>query len=340
MEPYIKDLTEACYLGMDPEGFIVKGGVPFPAHMVGLPDKANPARLPGYSGKVLRDGYAVEFNPFPEHCRGLLDGNLRHSISGMRRKYLRKHWFAQLIFKSAMKIDLATLEGSPRDVCEFGCEGAWNAYVQSIVKPTIHGRTHEWRYTGGHMHGSFGMQYVVPWAKSMEDTFLLIKILDRYVGLFSTYLTGSEFSKLRREYYGQAGEFRIQPHPHTIAAIEYRTPGSEIMSHNALSSLCFGVFREILENYPCFAEVYDPAYEEQARQAIDNGISDPDLLDLIPELQNWYDKKVLRKAKKFFAPYLWADQFSLNPGNSRRSNMMRGWGEVARRLGFDAPYIA
>ena len=338
--PYIHDLRGSCYLGMDPEAFLVKGGKPFPAHVARLPSKEKPCVLKNYAGKVLRDGYAVEFNPNPEHCRGLLDLNLRRSISGMRREFLRKHVFTKLIFKSAMRIDLDTLEGAPRDVSEFGCEGAWNAYQQTIVKPTIHGRIHPYRYTGGHMHGSFGQQFVVPWAKSMEDTFLLIKILDRYVGLVSTFLTGSEWAKLRRKYYGQAGEFRIQNHPYTIAAIEYRTPGSEIMSHQALSGLCFGMFREILENYPGFAEQYDPTYEEQVRQVIDNGEPDKDILDLLPEWSDWYSKKLLVKAQKFFRPYLWADQFTLNRSNSRQSSLMRGWSEVAARLGHEVLYFA
>lgn len=283
-------------LGADPEFFLANSeGKLFPAHQAGLPYKEMP--IPFMNGKALRDGYALELNPTADSCRTVMAYYVWGLLKDLRAKHLP--YGTKVLARSAAEIDLKALEDAPGDVSQFGCDGAWNAYSQTIVKPSLHGPTHPLRYTGGHLHAS-RPTHNKHWAKDMDDVFLWAKLEDRFTGLISTYLTGSEWAGLRRQYYGQAGEFRLQEYPNAIGGLEYRTPGSEIFSHPALLNLCLGVFREVYEQFPEFKKYYSPKEEQQVRDAINKGESHDDLLDLIPELPGWYTRKLLKEARPFF----------------------------------------
>lgn len=320
-------------VGADPEAFVrSKKGVWIPAHWSGLPFKQAPVEILAM-GKLLRDGYAVEFNPAFAYCRYILAWHFNALLQAVQGRFLKNE--ESLIPQSAIEIDLDTLEDAPSDVSEFGCEGAWNAYTQSVLKPEIDGPSHPYRYSGGHLHQSFNWGCKVPWFDNMPDVFLWAKLQDRYLGLISTYITGSEWSGLRRQYYGQAGEFRIQEYPKAVAGLEYRTPGSEIWCHPALLSFMLGMFRHIYENFEAYKDHYSPTYENQVKDAINAGVSHEDLLDLIPEMPGWYTKKLLREAKKFFAPIMHQDLFTNWPvGNSNAEFRTRGWAEWCAEKGF------
>lgn len=318
-------------VGADPEVFIrSREGAWIPAHWVGLPYKGVPLDTP--QGKLLRDGYAVEFNPHFSICRYVLAYNFWSMLREVAKRYLKNG--ESLVAQSAVQIDLGTLEDAPDDVSEFGCEGAWNAYTQTVVKPEIHGPSHPFRYAGGHFHGAFAFNAEVPWTRNMEDVFLWAKIQDRYTGIISTYLTGSEWAALRRQYYGQAGEFRLQDHPNSIGGLEYRTPGSEVWSHPALLSFILGLFRHIYENFPTYKKHYSPQYEGQVRDAINAGVSHDSLLDLIPEMPGWYTRKLLKVARAFFAPIMHDDLLPLTHIYAGKSFRTLGWGEWCTENGY------
>jgi len=322
-------------IGADPEAFILHGKdkTPVPAHERGFPPKALPLRTD--QGKLIRDGYAVEFNPTVQSCRYILS-NVFYAL--MRNAAKRLQPGDGLYTHSTIEIDPATLEDAPSDVAEFGCEGAWNAYIGSLCKPEIHGPTHPYRYSGGHFHQSVGRaaETYVSWAKKLENVFLWAKMQDRYTGLISTYLTGSELSALRRRYYGQAGEFRLQDHGAEYAAsLEYRTPGSEVFGHPAVLSLCLGLFRHIYEYFDQFKDSYDPTKEAQVRDAINAGVSHDDLLDLIPELPGWYSHKVLKLTRKKIAPLMHQDLVPNLDGYMLHTGQRGGWLEWCQSLGWN-----
>lgn len=320
-----------CTLGADPELFITdRRGKPVPAHTVGLPHKLMPVEFD--DGEVLRDGYALELNPRHDVCRVIVSSHYWSLLSEVRASFLGRG--LQLIAKSAVEIDLGSLEGAPEDVSMFGCDGAWNAYSGKIVRPSIHGPTHPYRYTGGHFHGAFYSGHSIPWAKRPEDVFLWAKMEDRFLGLISTYLTGSEWLGLRRLYYGQAGEFRFQDHKGTVAALEYRTPGSEVFSHPVLLNFCFGLFREVYENFDHFKEHYGTDYENEVKDAINAGQTHNDLLDLIPEIPGWYSKKLLRRARQFFRPKMHKNLVPNLDKYLNQASMGRGWAEWCREVGY------
>lgn len=319
-------------VGADPEAFIVAEGKirrPIPAHKVGLPYKQMPHAL--VDGFVLRDGYALELNPRFSPCRTNLVANFWHLLKQVRQHYTQQQ---RIITQSAMEVDLTELQDAPDDVAEFGCEGAWNAYSQTVVKPEIHGPSHPLRYTGGHIHVAHPAGASVPWATKLENVFLCIKLMDRYPGLISTFLTGSEWSWYRRQYYGQAGEFRLQEHPGTVAALEYRTPGSEVWSHPALTTLMLGLVRHIYENFESFAQSYSPTFEPQVQDAINAGMGDRSLLDLIPELPGWYSRKLLKRARPFFRKTMHQDLTPHITKHLNFSTMGKGWGSWCKEQGY------
>lgn len=321
-------------IGADPEAFIIDKLTrqAIPAHRQGLPPK-HAAWLLGNGGKVLRDGYAIEFNPTHSTCRYVMSSNFYQVLRRLAGKFVGPN--EDVVFQSAMPIDLATLEDAPGDVSEFGCEGAWNAYEQRVLKPEIHGPTHPLRYTGGHIHGSFDYGTKVEWAKDLENVFLWAKMEDRWLGLLTTYIAGSEWLRLRRKYYGQAGEFRLQDHPFTVAAVEYRTPGSEIWSHPALLSLSLGVFRQVYENFRKFRDSYDPTQEKEVRAAIDAGVSHDSLLDLIPDMPGWYSKKLLKRARNYFAPLMHEPLMCHAETYQNWASNRYGWREWCKEQGFE-----
>lgn len=191
------------------------------------------------------------------------------------------------------------LEGAPVDLLISGCDKSWNAYTGAESGPGVKLAEIDVRCGGGHMHISADRPIL--WFDNPTDVFLCVKLFDRIVGLTETYILGSEEAGIRRQWYGKAGEFRYQPHG-PYGALEYRTPGPEIYSHPVLISLHFGLLRWIFTNFSQFKKVYRPRYEEQVRDAINRGVSDPSLLDLLPELPAYYTKNLLRLARARFNP--------------------------------------
>ena len=330
-------------LGCDPEASIWgPGGVFYPAHMFNFPHKNTPKEV--VDGHLLRDGFSIEFNPLSNGCRAIATGRFWSTMIAAIRMLPGKHYPT---LQSAVPVDLEMLAGAPMDVAEFGCEGAYNAYKKEIVKPKIHGPTHPWRYNGGHIHQSSyghrswpsGVVSLTPdleWYNKPEDVFLWAKMQDRYLGQVSTYLTGSEWSALRRRYYGQAGEFRYQNHSGYVAALEYRTPGAEIFCNHALTSLCYGLARVVYEHFKEFKERYDPTKEKEVRKVIDAGLSHDDNLDLIPELPGWYTRKLLKRARKTFSRMMHTPiTAKYAKGQYNKSfNKGYGWKEWCQSVGY------
>lgn len=322
-------------LGMDPEVFIwnTTSQSYVPAHKRNFNHKTF-IEMEG-SGGFIRDGYAIEFNPHAVNCRYVLSARLYSLLASIQRTKLLKD--DAVVARSTIEIDFDTLEDAPGDVSEFGCESAWNAYSEGLEKPDIDGRTHPYRYAGCHFHHSIIENYKVhyEWANNPSDVFLWAKLADKYVGLLGTYLVGSDLSTLRRRYYGQAGEFRYQSHDGYAAALEYRTLGSEILSHPALLSLMLGLSRHVFDNVPTLKTMYDPTYQKQVQAIINQGTSHDSILDLIPEMPGWYSKKLLRIARREFSATMHNDLLDQAASWAVETSLKSGWAEWCKTKGFN-----
>lgn len=285
-------------LGADHElGIFDSKGRSVPAHRRGFRHKTLP--MTGVNGALIRDGWNVEFNPHPATCREVLASSLVRLMANASRLLRQGEGFRAV---PAYIIDMADLEGAPEDVLLSGCDKSWNAYTEEQTAPDVDLSATEIRCAGGHMHISAGTstyganQY--QWATEKETTFQFIKLCDRVIGLTSTYLFGSELAGLRRRFYGKAGEFRFQNHQNSVGALEYRTPGPEMFASIPMISLHFGMFRYLYSNFKIIMRQYSPKYEDQVREIINKGESDPSLLDVIPEFPYYYNKDLLKKARE------------------------------------------
>lgn len=269
--------------GGDPEYFLRRGSKIVPAHTV-FGSKKEPSGAHTGSGLIYRDGYAVELNPKPSHCREVFANN--HARLKRYAALRAKERGLTLVARSAVKIDLATLKGAPEDVLRFGCDASNCAYdfVEKRPQPEI---GHQYRYGGGHLHlGAFTGTAVKDWRsatgdpvwmKDDETAALFIKMCDLKIGYPLTYVYHHKDQFLRRRMYGQAGEFRFQPYNATTFGLEYRTPPAEAWLCTPVLSYSLGMMKHLAMNFEGYKRRWDPGVEGDLREAINVGAAVPGL---------------------------------------------------------------
>lgn len=282
------------YLGADPEVPIFDAnGRAIPAHRRGFPHKSAKLAI-NHLGSVIRDGWNIELNPTVATCREILSNEVGGLLYACHRALKKGE---HLKFVPYYEINLSDLDTAPDDVALLGCDKSWNAYTGAESSPSPETARLPARMAGGHQHISTSTK--AQWHDDPHSTFLLIKLFDRFIGLISTYVAGSELAGERRKYYGQAGEFRFQNYgAGYYGSVEYRVPGPEIFATTPRISFFYGLLRYIHRYFPQFSQVYSPKHEGQVRDAINRGVSDPSLLDLIPELPYYYTKPLLQEFRK------------------------------------------
>src|SRR3990167_2387431 len=297
----------SCTLGADPELFVLDpAGKPVSAHKF-FPYK--PKQQPA-DGQPFRDGYVVELNPRASTCRDtLLDqwcSQVRDARGLLPAGYSMK-------LRSSYGIDLRELADAPDDLKEFGCDPSFDAYSNGKAKhPEVNAMDHPFRYAGGHMH--FGWAGPGPyssrsraeiaadkliWAPIIDKAFhpMAVKLLDLYVGLPMTYLTARRSTFLRREVYGQAGEYRPQVYSKTAVGLEYRTPGPEMWADIVLISLAYLAGRQVLRNFALLEKEWNPRTELALKDAINHGDGMEALLPTLPGVYTPELLKLLRADK-------------------------------------------
>lgn len=280
-------------LGGDPEYFMKnRTGKPVPAHTLFGPKTQQVQQNQGY---IYRDGYAVELNPFYSSCREVLFRNNRRLLDWVQAK-AKKHNYV-MCDDAAIAVDPKTLRRAPADVQQFGCEGSLCAYTHTEKHPTIDAYTHPWRYAGGHLHiGTFSpVPRIHQWITRPKDIELYVRMLDLYVGVPLTYWFHDRFQFLRRQYYGQAGEFRIQRYEEGVG-VEYRTPPPQTWGHPVVLSYALGTMRGVARDYAQLKQQWKPTYESETRHAINTGEGLEKLLAKAT-LKGWSTKLQLREVR-------------------------------------------
>lgn len=290
-------------LGTDPEYFIVDAqGKPVPAHRF-FGDKHAKTKLGNY-GEVFRDGYAMELNVTAFTCRESMALYVMYAQSKIKSILASKG--CRILASPAVHIDLENdMKDAPADVLTFGCDPSWDAYTGEVKTPSIDAMNHEWRYAGGHMHIS--QMYIAAkksmahpawgWMLKADEARKFIRMCDLYIGLPLTAIFESDECYRRRQYYGQAGEFRFQEYGKevnggnpTYVGLEYRTPGPEIFNDVPVSSMVFGAMRILAHQFAAMSQKWDASAEPAIQAAINTG---KDLRYLLKELPTWYTTKTL-----------------------------------------------
>lgn len=241
--------------GTDPEIFVfTKEGDVIPAWKF-LPQKDEALltdRNPDYEGyredhclpKVLAywDGAQAEITISQgETCHEQLTDDVR---AGLKLIYEAAQLYspgATLQCRDVIKLDEKTLMEAEDVHVALGCAPSANAYKNVYPIDVGDPRKHLLRYSGAHLH------FRVAHSKSTADgkTYYnqlsdstavpewfpggVIKMMDRVVGLLLTALGRDLEDPMRRKAYGRPGEYRVT----TDAGLEYRTPGSFLLSRPA-----------------------------------------------------------------------------------------------------------
>lgn len=294
-------------IGADPEYFLHDGKRIIPAHLKGFQLQSEASNT-----SVHRDGWAIETNPRPNTCRALFANDIKATYYTIRHKVGAAY---KLLAEPAVEVDLALMDGAPEDLGQFGCMPSWCAYEQKQMKIDLNPFEHDYRYAGGHLHISHAglpSQYTkYKWTEDKEQVFKYIQMLDRFLALPLTYLTGSKAHGLRRRYYGKAGEFRFQKHKGYFGALEYRVLGPEVFTHPALMGFAYGVLRLLYRDFAKIVEVYPWKEQAQVRAAVNAGVSHKDLLDLVLPIPALYTRKVLETVKPVLDKFPLTDVFAM-----------------------------
>jgi hypothetical protein len=281
----------ALSIGQDLEFFLKdrKGRI-VPAHKY-LPPKEEAIEVPlgdgegtgGGSAKIYRDGLAAEINTPGGHCRAYLWNDVMYTVkSGLSIAGATKNKVKASLTPVA-DIDLHALrEEYPDDVKQFGCVPTFNAYTKGRDAPNADPMSLPFRSAGGHMHLTQLQQKEVD---DIDYVCTLTKVCDLLIGLPITVATADDLDFKRRELYGKAGEFRIKDHS-TAAdkrpywGHEYRVLSPRLFRHPALTSLAFGIYRDVIGlNHPALVEAWNTILDEPLQKAINTGEGALELLE-------------------------------------------------------------
>lgn len=331
--------NEQVHFGTDPEYLIVDSkGKPIPAHKAGFPGKEKKWVLKTKYGsedgaRAFRDGYMVEINIAPSHCRQTMSFRMQRSLAIVQRKLHEKYGY-KLVTVPAVKIDLAKdMARAPLDVKQFGCEPSYCAYDNVSKIPPIDAMTHEWRYSGAHLHFSPGKhsevkleqwktgpryvqtwKYRPEWLNDPKQYPEVIKLMDQYIGLPLTCLFHSDALYQRRRFYGQAGEYRAQKYKDGTPGLEYRTPGPELWNLPWVSSLVLDIGRYIVLHKNALLKKYDEKRGDAVRHAINTG---KDRWKLLRELPG-----------RPYGPAMWRALYQFDPITSTPTMLIEAEKEI------------
>ena len=277
-------------LGIDPEFFLFdENGKPVPAwkYFPHKDDKIKSTSVWGHfgTGSFFRDGYAVEFNVPPETCRARTGNFLRDTMGQALATVPKGHKFSTL---ATVRINKKDMESAPPDCQIFGCDASYNAYLEREVTVDLDAGTHPYRYAGGHLHTSHIA--LVP-----EKAFTFAKLCDIFIGLAFVYLYDTPDEKLRRKFYGRAGEFRIQKYPRNVTGFEYRTPSPKVWNNHRLAIMFMGVLRTLSLAFPTLEKQWDDKWSPAVEKAINTCVVPESMLQTVP---GYYTPELLVKLKK------------------------------------------
>jgi hypothetical protein len=256
-------------IGSDPEIFLHEDGTLIPAFDV-LPSKHQ-------ATDVFWDGFQAEMTTTSQSCLQQNVENLQGKLHTLLDTVRAKRPKAELLAQDAVKINPKGI--SPEHLA-LGCDPSLNLYGVAGDLPPNPAKL-PWRFAGGHIH--FGSAWLANHPSKAEAAAKIVRDLDKVLAVWSVGAFGAfEREKIRRRYYGLAGEFRLPPH-----GLEYRTLGNGWMAHPGITQLTWEIARAIFQLSRC--GLLDFWYGDD---------------ELVQSVVNNYDvetaRKMLRKNEKLF----------------------------------------
>lgn len=227
----------SCTVGTDPEIFAVdKKGEVLPAWVyLGGKDSPNRYEYAGFSGNAYWDGFQAEFNtPSNLTCLENMSSAIRGGLLTIYNRAAKKG--GRLSNKSVLTVSPQVLNSCSPEHVQFGCSPSKNVYgLKGNIKD---GREVEFRFAGGHIH--LGLRDTN--GNVFDETRIrtLVQGLDRVLGVACVSLFANFDNPVRREYYGQPGEYRTPPH-----GMEYRVLSNAWLIHPLIYNLVFDLSRAV-----------------------------------------------------------------------------------------------
>ena len=206
-------------LGCDPELFLrdsvtkaLVSAVPI------IPEGKGEGRVLDSTGQncVIHDNVLIEFNTLP---KGDVEGFTANIAVTMG-------FIQEIVAKSGLELHLQASAEFPEDqLCAesriFGCDPDFGCYPPGMNYMPAEAAEQPFRSAGGHLH--IGKHEDSPELNEMLDLedgsgkFRVVKALDVFIGIISTFVEKDETAAARRELYGKAGAHRPKPY-----GVEYR----------------------------------------------------------------------------------------------------------------------
>lgn len=214
--------------GADPEIFVVNKDGVLPAWKF-LPSKKAPLGT-RMGTTVYWDGFQAEFTTRGASCLAYLLDDIQDGLKTTLLAARKVDPDATLSHNSVLEVDPAILESAEDKHVEFGCMPSMNAY--GLTGNTLSGRHVPIRFAGGHVHLGIKPD---PAPYNYPE---IVRAMDSVLGVLSVSMFGAWDHPARREYYGQAGEYRLPLH-----GLEYRTLSNAWMIHPAFANAVFELAR-------------------------------------------------------------------------------------------------
>lgn len=217
-------------IGTDPEVFVEDDEGIIPAFQF-LPSAQD--AIAQYHGKTYWDGFQAEFTtPANVTCQDSLVHFIRAGLNSVLNAARKVKPAARLSINTVIETPIEQLKDEQEEHVVFGCRPSLNVYGDSPIK--LDGAAVPFRMSGGHIHMGIN-------TAKRENIPVVIKELDRILGVISVPLFSYYEDSRRRSLYGRAGEYRETPY-----GFEYRVLSSAWLIHPAMVHFVYEVARRCL----------------------------------------------------------------------------------------------
>lgn len=239
--PEIASVMSGPYIGADPEIFVVNGdGVIIPAFTF-LGDQAKkvsqenekldyytrgrtpvtPTDLHSKYYSLHNDGFQAEFTVAHDTCLSYMVDHIQYGLQALFLAARKVDPKASLVADPVIEIPEELLLAAPAKYLQMGCAPSNNVY--GIHGEAIaDGKALGIRFAGSHIH--MGLPTIA--SRKTPNIERIVMAMDCIAGVMSVALFGSKNERLRRNYYGLPGEFRLPKH-----GIEYRAISAAMLRH-------------------------------------------------------------------------------------------------------------
>ncbi len=259
-------------LGVDVEGFFVDGsGLAIPALTAfskqssvkmtkifkEIPTDIKPSGYESLVGKfgtsaLTEDGLAFEITTKPSDDPEVLVDRMTRAIGKAITMGIELGLDA--VTKPYVEFDPSWVD-TQAELRVLGCNPDFSAHgdPNAAQRPAQTPKETFWRTGGGHVH--FSVPGILERPQMIND---LILLCDATLGLADVLIEHSTLGIKRREMYGQAGRFRIQPW-----GVEYRTPSNTWMTNPGLAKVFLNlaslVHRVVENDFKYYSLETDPS---------------------------------------------------------------------------------